>query len=456
MSKNKIIFLIIWWIILVWILLLVSSLNKSKTLNENSSKEDISNYSIWIVKDDKTKFVNFLETFRLAFPSYANTNFSVTSFNNFDDYYETLKWAFLKWNAPDMFVLNNSEKVTVFDDQIMWIDPSIISPKDLDNYFEPVFGSDLILSTDIDFWEEWVKKIDYIKWVPLWYEIPWVFYNYIDLKWFDLSSWSWINDAVSKLSKKSDDKFIPIWLWNWSWVIDSFDLLSAILIQNGLFSISDLDDKKLAQSLYTYTSFWDINWDNKFNSVLPQIKDNKTSYLRLFSEGKIWLVFWYPRLIYDIDNSWFKKSLLKAWVFPQESKSNWKSLVNYNYFVMNKNSLNSSLSLDLITYFSSENWEKEFLKEFNYYLPAHLSLLSRKKDEKLLDWYKVTLWDFYDTNTQFVSFDKKLKTIFDSDVKSLLDLFKWHSDLYEELSSKINCKFDKYINQLWLWNNCYK
>jgi len=453
MNKNKIIFSIIWWVLLLLLFLWVSSL-KTWPKKNTTWHINVNNFTIWIVNDEINKFQDFLAKFKANNPKYANTNFTVESFPSYSEYYYSLIWAFLKWTAPDIFVLNNNEKTSIFEEQILWIDPDIFNPNDLSKDFEPVFTSDLILKTEIDlWWDEWKQTIEFIKWVPMWYETMWMFYSFRNFKWRNLSTWAWLNDAVSRLVKKRSD-FIPVALWNWRTIISSYDIITSILVQSWVIWLDSMDDKSIKQSFYTYQSFGDLNWSNKYNKLYSEILKKWYSNLDLFSQDKVGLVIWYPRLINEINNKWFNKKFLRASPFPQSNASDWTILINYNYFVMNKNSNYTELWKELIKYFSSESWEKEFLKQFPYYLPAHLSLLSRKLDEKIHPGFWVKLWNFYNDNAQLVSFDKKNKVLYDEEIINVLDDNVNYVDLYKHFRKILLCKYWKMINQEWLSRSC--
>ncbi|MEA3387261.1 MAG: hypothetical protein U9Q66_02530 [Patescibacteria group bacterium] len=48
-----------------------------------------------------------------------------------------------------MFVLNNNEESSIFDEQIAFVDPQIFDPDELSRDFEPVFTNNLIRSTQV-------------------------------------------------------------------------------------------------------------------------------------------------------------------------------------------------------------------------------------------------------------------------------------------------------------------
>lgn len=103
------------------------------------------------------------------------------------------------------------------------------------------------------------------------------------------------------------------------------------------------------------------------------------------------------------------------------TKDTGKLLVNYNYFVMNKNNKNNELALELIKYLASAEGQKKYLSIFSYYLPSLLSLRDERLDEPLKDGYSLKYKHFYNQNLDLVSFDKGIRTSYDKEVSLLLD-----------------------------------
>jgi hypothetical protein len=53
-------------------------------------------FQIWIVEDDRNKFLEFIEDFKLAYPQYKGMFINVESFASYDDYYLALASAVSK------------------------------------------------------------------------------------------------------------------------------------------------------------------------------------------------------------------------------------------------------------------------------------------------------------------------------------------------------------------------
>jgi len=84
-------------------------------------------------------------------------------------------------------------------------------------------------------------------------------------------------------------------------------------------------------------------------------------------------------------------------VFPTYTPNSGNILVDYNYFVINKNTQNMGLSQDLMRYFASEVGQKSYLDIFAYYLPSRLSLLQERLEKNIKDGYPLKYKDFYDS-----------------------------------------------------------
>jgi len=166
------------------------------------------------------------------------------------------------------------------------------------------------------------------------------------------------------------------------------------------------------------------------------------------------MVFGYPSLIEEIDKKWFNKSFLRATNFPTFSEKSGKILVNYNYFVINKNTKYPNFSKELLWYFSSNEWQRAYLDLFPYYLSPNLEVWKTRLEENLKDWYFVKYKDFYNPNLEFTSFNKWYKVIYDSEIPSILDNWLNWIETFEKFKKRILCLSDKMISQQNLWTPC--
>lgn len=444
MNKNKLVFLILWiWIVII-IFVLVSYLSNS---SKNKVTTSTNALNIWILKDDVNKFNDFLKTFNSSNKNYANAKFNVVSFDNYWEYFVSLIWSFLSWKSPDIFVLNNSEW-NFFDSQIVWIDPNDIKVDEFRKNYEMVFSNDLISSID-----NWWQKIEYLKWVPLWYESLGLFYNFLYLRWKKLDTWSYVNDVITELKTNNWVQTV-LWLWNWSTVYDAADIITQFFLLDNKKSLKEADSTSVKNALSSYFKFWDINWENWYNYFLEDLKSNSKNNLDLFSSWDLQIVVWYPRMLSEIDKKWFNKSFLRASSFPSYTDKVWKVMVNYNYFVINKNTKDMPLSVELLKYFATSQWQKAYLDRFSFYLPSNLTLTKSRLDQNVMTWYYVKYKDFYNPNLELTTFNKWYKTFFDSEVPNILDNWLIWVELFENLKKRLLCLSNKMISQDNLWVAC--
>ena len=447
MNKNKLIFAVIWAILLGLILFMVASLNKGGW-NKNKATTP-SDFTIWMVWDNLEWAQNVVNNFKAVNTEYSKKNIKIESFPSYEDYSLSLISAIASWKAPDVFVLNNNEKESVFTNQIIWIDPTFLNPNDFRKKYKWVFADDLILTT----WD-WEEKQEFLKWVPVWYESLWIFYNRRYIKASELWSLSALNNVVAKLKDKKPN-LIPIWIGNWSTVINAEDIATQFfMLENDVSSLSDVSWTKLKQSLATYFLFWDINWYNGYDSRFTELSKLWQNSVDLFSKWETFMVVGYPRLLKVIEKKWFSKNFLQAVPFPHYFSWNGKTLVNYDYFVINKDTKNYDLANAFLLYLSWDIWAQDYLKEFPYYLPALLSLESDKLEDKVSDKYNVILWDFFNSDYELSSFDKWIKSLYDKNIISILDNSSNYLNAFMKFQSEIICKTQKVTTLQNLSKNC--
>jgi len=446
-NKNKIIFGVIWLILLWLVLFIVTSLNKWKT--NNTANNSPADFSIWMIWDNLDWANKVVSDFKALNKEYSKKNIKVEVFSNYDDYNLTLMSAIASWKAPDVFVLNNNEKYSVFTNQTIWIDPKYLNPNDFRKKYKWVFADDLILST-----KEWEKTQEFLKWVPVWYETLWIFYNRRYVRASELTSLSALNNVVASLKRKKPN-LIPIWIGNGCTVYSAWDIVTQFfMLEDWVDWLSKVSWNKLKQSISSYFLFWDINWDNWFNSRFSELTKFWNTSLDLFSRWETFMVVWYPSLINQIAKKWFSKNFLQAAPFPHYFSWNGKTLVNYNYFVINKDTKNYDLANAFLLYLSSDIWAQNYLENFPYYLPALLSLESDKLEEKISDKFNIVLWDFYNEDYELSSFDKWIKELYDKGIINILDNASNYLNTFPKFQSKILCEANKISSLTDLSKNC--
>lgn len=439
-NKNKIIFWIIWVILLLFTVIFILTLD-----NEPANKSQTStwwNFTIWTIWDNSSDFSEIITDFKTKNPKYKNKAITVESFYNYEEYTYSLISAINKWKAPDIFVLNNNENKSIFSEQTIWINPDVINPNDFRKKYKSIFSDDLISSVEV----EWKQK-EYLTWIPVWYETLGIYYNIKHVRSSDLKNISTLeNWVIQKLKKKYPD-LIPIAIWNWTTVEHSADIVTQFLmLEPDVKSLSDINSTIIKQALGKYLMFWDSDWDNHYNSRYVELKNLWEKWLYLFARWDAFMLVWYPRKINEINAKWYPKTYLQASPFPHYFSWNWRTLANYNYFVANKKSTEQELAFDFMSYLSTETWASKFLKTYPYYLPALLSLESEKLEEKIHKDYNVVLKDFYNDDFELSSFDKWIKNIYDRDLEILLDNSSTYLSSFEIFKNSILCKTNKVLN----------
>lgn len=437
MNRNKLIFSIIWWVVVLFILFIIFTIKNAAEESQNSWATS-SDFTIWTLNDDQTKFDEYLKTFRQKNENYKDAKINIVSFSNYEDYYNSLIWAFLNWNGPDLFVLNNNDS-KLFDSQIAAVDPTIITPDDFRKNYDIIFSNDLIESA-----QTWSIAWEYVRWIPLWYEVLWMFYNFRDLRGKNLKTWWGVNDAIKEISDWNNP---VIWIWNWSTVEYSQDIITQFFLQDWFKTLDELSLTNSRNSLWRYFLFWDSKLDNKYDWKFQEMKSLWKTNLDLFALWDIQMIIWYPRMLEEIDKKWFNKSFLRVETFPAFSENSWNLLANYNYFVSNKNSKDKVLWNELLKFFASEEWQKKYLEIFNYYLPSMLSLVSDRLEQTLRNDYVIKYKDFYNSSFDLVSFDKKNRVIYDKDIKNVLDNSSNSQESFEKFRKTLLCISAKMLKQ---------
>lgn len=443
MNRKKIIFIVIGVILLVFVFVLTLSLKSKDTSGQQKSWWD---FKIWIVWDDKEDFSAFITDFEKYY--WKTINEKIESFNNWDEYNLALASAIVRWEAPDVFVLNNNEK-SLFLENIIWIDPQVINPTDFINNYRGFLGDDLIVSIG-----EWKSLQKFLIWVPIWYESLGIYYN--RMKWIqadDVKNWASLNAVISKQKEKYPD-VIPLWIWRWSTVNSSEDIITQFFMLENKNKLEDVSWAWLKTAIAFYSLFADNNWNNSYDTKFADMLASDKTNIDLFSRGEISMIFWYPRLLNTIDEAWYRKSSLYAKPFPEHFIWWWKALVNYNYFVVNKNSTKTDLWLSLLKYMTLEEGITSYLNKFPYYLPWRISLEDDFLEKEILDWYNIVLKDFFNEDLELSSFDKWIKSIYDKEVVNILDNSSDYTNKFDSFRNYLICLKSKIINLENLSQDC--
>ena len=448
MNKKKIIFIVIAAIIFIFIVIMFLTLEKSQKIKNNNTWWEL---TIWWFGDKKEDLFTFVEDFKQeTWNTQLLTN--VESFDSWEEYNLALASAISAWKAPDVFILNWSEK-SIFEEQVMALDPAVFDADKFKNDYKSFFVDKLIFTTVLD--EKENKKSSFVVWIPVWYEQLWVFYN--RLKWIqasDFDSWAALNKRIQVL-KERRPSMVPLWIWRWDTVYNSNDIITQFLMLEWIDSLDFVSGSKLKSALSTYFMYADskVNWyDEKVNIMNSSGKNN----LDYFSRWEIAMVIWYPKMLLDIDKKGFRKSALYAKPFPWYFNGSGKSLVNYNYFVINKDAQNESAAVAFLQYLNSDKGALKYLEKFPYYLPARVSLEEDVLDMPIIDWYNIKKEDFNNPDLEKASFDKKVKLIYDREIVNVLDDNVSYLEKFTKMKNSLICKFNKIVKLEGLSVSCDK
>lgn len=444
LNKNKIIFLSVWVIILLSIIFLLLTLNKWDSKNNTSTENT---FTIWMLWENSPNTNDIVENFKQLYSNHRNKNITIEVFPDYEDYILTLTSAFSSWKWPDIFVMNNNETNSIFSNQIIWIDPRVINPNDFRKKYKAFLSDDLIVR---------LEDSEFLKWIPVWYETLWIYYNRAQVRHSDLDNLSSLNNLISDL-KNRNRWIVPLWIWNWTTVDYVSDILTQFfMLESGVNSIRNITWNVLKQAMASYLLYWDINWFNWYDSRFTELQNLDETWLYFFSRWEIHMVVWYPSMINKIKEYWYSASFLQARVFPHYFSWDWKTLVNYNYFVINKDSISRDMALDFLSYLSSDTWSNSFLNVYTHYLPALISLESDKLEQRIHKDFNIILKDFYKEEKFLSSFDKWIKLIYDSWIPSILDKPQYAEANFSKFRDSILCKTNKIVNFEWLSISCNK
>lgn len=429
-TKNKII-LFIWFWILAFILFIILMIMLFSSWNSSRTKATAWDFKIWLVWDSLENSQSFIDWFK----KYASINWNVIieSFDNYEEYSMALSHAISSQTSPDIFVLNNNETRSLFENQVLWISPDIVNVSQFKKDYETFIVDQLVSKTD--------KWTEFLFWLPVWYETLWIFYNKKMVNSSDLESISSLKSAISRIKERYSD-IVPISIWNWTTLDYSEDIATQFLLSEWWDkSISTLSRQAIQKWLASYSYFWDPNLDNSYNSRLSEMSVANQDAVDLFSKWETSMIVWYPKLINKIAEKWFSKNFLFATVFPQESLNSWVALINYNYFVINKDSSNMRLANAFMSYISSQEWIKSYLNSFPYYLPAN-TIFKEDNDSRQIhsNFSNISIWDFYNDSLTYTSFDKWIKTVYDKEIREILNKENTLIEDFLVFQKSLNCK----------------
>ncbi len=443
MNKNKIIFLAAIWIVLllIFIIFILMRMERTTTVSQDS-------LTIWTVWHSPEQFKSVSEQYALDTGRVLGIEHK--DFESYSDYKEALLLELAIDDGPDIFMLNNSERI-LLSERISGILPEYIAPEDFRKSFLSPFSEELIDTEKVD-----GKNIDYVLWVPAWFETLGLFYDRRSFVGQDLETWAWVGEAIEDIKDKNSS-ITPLWIGHWSSVLYSWDIFAQFLINNNTRSLIWMDPSAVKRALWTYKFYSDSDGENNYAAISKELEENAMNNISLFSSWDIKMLVWFPSILAEIKKSGFSKNFLSAEPFPKTSTTDNKLIVNYNFFVINEESDEYDAASRFLAYLSSQQWAETYYDNFTQRLPAH-SLITQKLNQKFDPDFNISYKDVLKDQIEFVSFDKWIVREFDEKIPSILNLEDQRDaeKLIFRLSDSINCKQNTYMWDTASNPNCKK
>lgn len=429
MNINKIVFAVLGAIILILIVMLVIQLNKSTTPVQ--SERQSGDFSIWLLWDSSPKIDAVIRDFKEVHNRYRNVNIWVEFFSDRDVYTQTIVSALWAGIAPDIFLLNNRE-FSPLENFILGLDPTVVAPNTLRRDFHTVFADDLIVK---------VEDTDVLKGIPVWFQVPWLYYSRRHFpRSSELQDWwrfTWEMQATAQRSN-----IAPIALWVSSGIWRLTNIVLSFLSQEGAVSLQEVQSWNTRQVFNQFITLWLLG-DRSYVDIT---KNKNTTDIENFTSWEVASILAYPRDIIQIADIWFQSNMLFVSPFPL---SEWKTdaiAIDYDYFVIQKNTWNLSLAEDFISYLASERWQRAYIEQFPEQLPAHSSVAIDLKNQAIHPSFNITQWDFLRDQSELVSFSVGNYGVFESWLREILENDAWRDTAFQALKNKIACYLDKYQN----------
>lgn len=458
--SPKIKLLIIVWILvaIVWGFFIFMSSVSDKTTKW--PKE----FNVWVVWDETAWYSDIISWFKNRFKEYAKTEIKFTKFSNYKDYEKILLNVMSDGNSPDIFVVNNNSMSSnwnwLLESKIIGLNSSMIDIDFFSKNFNKLFDELIIQNTEID---ENNKKINvsYLKWIPMWFETLWVFYNFRKVRNIP-ETWEELDNEIENNSLQ-DYSTIALGAW-WKNIQQSSSILTAMFLQNWINTYSKIQEDAALRALKMYNSYYDDTYNNlsQFSNEFTELWLTTTD---LFVRWKIWMLIWFPSLAKEISlaikrTSWsaslWQNTLRTAPMF-QFSKWNEEqekvNLVNYNFFALSKYSKSQDMWIKFLNYLASNESQNSYISNFPYYLPAMKSLEETRLNESVDSSFERTkLKDFYPAWIELKTFEKWLVREYDDFFINNLWVIKEPKDLLLKANDYISCN----VNHIIWWTDFEK
>ncbi len=357
-NKTKIIFFIVVAILLVGIAWLFMGLSNSNHNAKNTRKKtDTSAFRVWMVSENPINMSDLLQGFKKAVPSYKSQAMQIEVFSNYEEYNYALTSAFASGDGPDVFTLNNNEH-SVLTDNSVGISPDTLKVSDFRKSFKPVFSNDLIEPAT-------EKNPEFVKGIPVGYETLGLFYNKKYVRSNDLATFAQLNSKIREFREKNST-ILPIAMGNGGAVKYAPDIITQMMLldskmQEAKPGITNLKGNLAEKAIANYLMYGqDENLKNNFDDYYTELVRNGKTGAYMLANNQAAVAVGYPKFLEEIEkelsshNKRTFKSFLAVEPFPYFTPGIGKTLVNYDYFAMNKNAAHPEIAENFLIYLATE------------------------------------------------------------------------------------------------------
>lgn len=433
MNKKIIVAVIVGIIVLfVFIFLLLSSQSNKSTWRK--LKDTV---TVWVLYDGRaTREV--VNDFLSLYKDYSHITVDIVEFSNYQEYFQSLMSAFMQQFFPDIFVVANSDRF-LFMQTILPLSKEIINQVDFKNNYDEVFSQDLIQVREYN-----NTKDEYLLGIPIGYETPIVLYNFRMLKGENFSTWYFLWDLIKKY--REEQGMTLVGMGDGYTVHKKEDILSQFFVQHNVTSIGSYKDHDLKKSLASYFQYGSTEWFNQYNTYTDTLLSENKNNIDLFVNGQVAMIFWYPRILEEIEKRKPSRSIIRAAPFPTY-KTEWDTYaISYYFFAGNAYTRHYNFVIDFLAFLNTKEAQKRFLEYAPYYLPAQVSLIQERLKEKVKDGYAINYENIYNRNATLVTFESYYKVLYDSLLSWLLpnETLAWN--ILVSWFQTIRCFSSKFTN----------
>ncbi|MCH8519012.1 extracellular solute-binding protein [Candidatus Gracilibacteria bacterium] len=430
MNINKIVFAVLGAIIVFLIVMLVIQLNRGASPNQVQRQGG--DFNIWILEESRSNFEKIIRDFKDAFPKYSNTSIGIESFQDRNVYHKSITSALGLGIAPDIFMLNNTE-FSPLQNHINGIAPSVVSPSDFRRDFHPVFADDLIVRIE-------EESLDILAGVPVGYQTPALFYNRRNFpRSSELLDWGRLN--IEMLSVAERGNIIPIALGDGTTITRAEGIIQSFLAQEGVSNINEVQNTHTRQAFSQYRSLGLIGTQNYIELTSNSFGDTDIDY---FTQGSVAAMIGYPKDLMTIADIGYQSNMLFVTPFPVSEGNKNAIAIDYDYFVIQKNTGNLTLAEDFMSYLVSERGQREFIEHFSHYIPAHSGLAIELEENNVHPSFNVVYRNFISDQTELVSFNVLSHEMFSRGLRDILNRENGFDSSFQVLKGRIICSVRKF------------